>query len=230
MFRTNGKPEGMVRVPAGSFMMGSDSGNDDESPAHKQIFDTDFFIDKTEVTQAAYQACVDDGVCNAATFYFAGDNKPVESVNWYQAAAYCKWKGARLPTEREWEYAARGPDNMKYPWGNNDPNSTLLNYYWNVGETTDVGSYPNGKSWVGALDMAGNVWEWTSSKYADYPYNKDDGRELTGGETSGVVGGVIIRGGDSFSSAYHTSTYIRPWVLPHISIIEGLIGFRCAHS
>ena len=114
--------------------------------------------------------------------YSTEANQPINEVTWYQAAAYCKWRGVRLPTEREWEYAARGPDNLAYPWGN-EFDGDRLHYSQNSGnKTASVGNYPSGRSWVGALDMAGNVWEWTSSLYKDYPYVSDYGRNLTGYE------------------------------------------------
>ncbi|MCC7209819.1 MAG: formylglycine-generating enzyme family protein [Anaerolineae bacterium] len=158
----------MVQVPAGCFMMGYDGGGDDEEPVHEQCFDAPFFIDQTEVTQAQFARL--GGVREDQGSNFAGDNRPVERIDWFDARDFCLKRGARLPTEAEWEYAARGPDALVYPWGDSwDPNRAI----WEdnaAGQTVDVGSIPAGVSWVGALDMAGNVWEWTRSEYAPYPY------------------------------------------------------------
>ncbi len=171
---------GMVYVPAGEFLMGSPDGEgyDDEHPLHTVYLDA-FWIDKTEVTNAMYQQCVNAGVCQENHDYgvaFNGPDQPVVGVNWYDAKTYCEWVGKRLPTEAEWEKAARGTDGRKYPWGNQSPNCSLLNYVSHggacVGRTAPVGSYPAGASPYGALDMAGNVWEWVSDWYnANYYIN-----------------------------------------------------------
>jgi serine/threonine-protein kinase len=181
----------MVFVPAGEFPMGSLAGNpdadDDETPQHR-VFEEAFWIDKTEVTNAQYKKCVSAGVCSLPegagsdthnTYYGDPefDDYPVINVTWRQAQQYAEWVGARLPTEAEWEYAARGPNGYIYPWGNRPPTDSLANYRGFVGDTTAVGSYPDGASWCGALDMAGNVWEWTSSLYKNYPFDATDGRQ-----------------------------------------------------
>ena len=184
----------MVEVPRGCFMMGSVAGAD-EQPVHEQCFDMPFTIDRYEVTQRQFTEL--DGVMSE-DFAFSGEARPVESINWFEARDFCTLRGVRLPTEREWEYAARGPDSLTYPWGN-----VLIaeNVAYNRVEsqgTADVvnadGSpaRPGGASWVGALDLSGNVFEWTSTRYDDldysqqtldlqalfpYPYRPDDGRE-----------------------------------------------------
>ena len=115
----------------------------------EQIFTEGFFIDKTEVSRGAYQKCVDDEGCTAGitNSYSNTDNQPINNVTWFQAKAYCTWRGARLPTEREWEYAARGPSNLVYPWGNDfagDTNpSSLLNYAFQVKKTTHCRKLPS---------------------------------------------------------------------------------------
>ena len=173
-------PINRVYVPAGAFTMGSPDGEgyDDEHPQHTVYLDA-FWIDRTEVTNAMYQQCVNAGACQANYNYgsdFNAPDQPVVGVNWHDAKAYCEWAGKRLPTEAEWEKAARGTDGRKYPWGNQSPNCSLLNYSAHsgacVGHTTPVGSYPAGASPYGALDMAGNVWEWVSDWYnANYYIN-----------------------------------------------------------
>jgi formylglycine-generating enzyme required for sulfatase activity len=173
-------PDGMVMVyvPAGTFKMGSDTNTIDERPVHDVTLDA-FWIDRTEVTNAQYTRCVAAGVCREPiskgsrtqpSYYdnsgFA--NHPVIWVSWEDADKYCRWVGGQLPTEAQWEYAARGPQALTYPWGIVAPNDKLLNYNQIVGDTTSVGSYPSGASWSGALDMAGNVSEWVNDWYGSY--------------------------------------------------------------
>jgi serine/threonine-protein kinase len=203
----------MIYIPAGEFMMGTNDieaqrileGNGrqyPEVPTHNVTLDG-FWIDKFEVTTGQYLKCVEAGVCEAAAHnnaIFAGSeyytspdyaNYPVINVTWYKARAYCEWAGRRLPTEAEWEKAARGTDGRKYTWGNDpvsndvanlcDKNCTARypNPKFNDGfpETAPVGSFPKGASPYGVMDMAGNVWEWTSSIPNPYPYVATDGRE-----------------------------------------------------
>ena len=184
----------MVFVPAGTFMMGSTeqeindalavcvqifgssncSRANYEDEEYREVTLEGFWIDKYEVTNAQYQLCVDDGACNASVLAndstYNGENYPVVGVSWDDAVAYAEWAGVELPTEEQWEYAARGEERRIYPWGDTF-DGTRLNCYStdcpNDGYeyTAPVGSYPEGASWVGALDMAGNVLEWTSSPY-----------------------------------------------------------------
>ncbi|HEX2620035.1 MAG TPA: SUMF1/EgtB/PvdO family nonheme iron enzyme [Phototrophicaceae bacterium] len=177
----------MVLVPAGQFQMG-DAGDSSIGDGGLQKFDAPFWIGKTEVTNAQYRMCVDVGACKPlgdTTYYDdpAYADYPIAYVDWFQATAYAAWFGGRLPTEAEWEYAARGPDGLTYPWGN-EFNGTRLNFCDQncdrkqadpmiddgFAEVAPVGSYPEGASWVGALDMSGNVWEWVSSLYLPYPF------------------------------------------------------------
>jgi formylglycine-generating enzyme required for sulfatase activity len=228
----------LVYVPAGEFTMGSNEGDSDEQPVHTVALDA-FWIDKSEVTNAMYVKCVNAGACNPPTStssyardsYYGNsefDNYPVIYVSWNDAKAYCKWADRRLPTEAEWEKAARWNDAMQekytYPWGNDPPMNDLLNYRHEVGDTTEVGAYPQGASPYGALDMAGNVWEWVSSFYRPYPYDANDGREILDSSTEARVlrGGswtyadVNVRSADRFSddpASTHNGT-----------------GFRCARS
>lgn len=121
-------------------------------------------------------------------------NHPVTCVSWHDAQAFCRWAGVLLPTEAQWEKAARGVDERIYPWGNTPPTKEICNFNLHMGDTTPVGSYPPGASPFGVLDMAGNTWEWTSSLYQPYPYSAADGRETPTGD-----GRRVLRGG-SFNS------------------------------
>jgi formylglycine-generating enzyme required for sulfatase activity len=183
-------------------MMGSNDGNADEKPAH-QVHVTAFEMDVTEVTVAAYSVCVDAGRCsNPDTGEFctwgAGSksNHPINCVDWNQAIAYCAWAGKRLPTEEEWEYAARGTDGRVFPWGNEAAGSQLCWHNWGydgppgTGGTCPVGTTPDGSSPFGLEDMAGNVWEWTASGYSeDYSQGRtNDKRVVRGGCWSDRLG------------------------------------------
>jgi len=202
----------MVYVPAGKFTMGSPEGEgyDDEYPRHTYYLD-DFWIDQTEVTNAQYRKCVEAGACEPLENCsddpnYGADNHPAVCVSWDQAMAYAEWVGGRLPTEAEWEKAARGTDRREYPWGN-EFDGTRLNFCdksclrrWrdaNVDDgyehTAPVGSYPAGASPYDVLDMAGNVYEWTHSAYEEYPYDSEDGREDVSAEE---VVRRVVRGGD----------------------------------
>jgi len=220
----------MVLVPVGSFQMGSNDGQDHEQPVHTQTFTEPFWIDQTEVTRAQYRLCVTAGACTETpdSQYSTRDTQPINNVTWFQARDYCAWRGEnyRLPTEREWEYAARGVEGWTYPWGNNDPTGNLAVY--ETSETANVGSKPDGASWVGALDLSGNVWEWVSSLYMDYEsvYNPNDGREADTGERTDVL--RVLRGGSFDLSAGGLRGAVRGRNSPD-SVFIGF-GFRCALS
>jgi serine/threonine-protein kinase len=131
------------------------------------VSDFKFYIDKFEVTNQDYQECVAAGACKDNKKYnaFTGSNQPVVGVNQNDARTYCQWAGKRLPKEQEWQEAAQGTDGRIYPWGNDSPNCNLANYGdCKIGQTLAVGSKPAGASPYGALDMAGNVWEWVEEK------------------------------------------------------------------
>jgi formylglycine-generating enzyme required for sulfatase activity len=221
--------DGMVLlyVPAGEFTMGSNNGNDDEKPVHTVYLDS-FWIDETEVTNAMYSKCEHDGKCGQPSDTSSYDNSnyanhPVLNISWNHAKAYCEWADRRLPTEAEWEKAARGTDQRAYPWGNDAPNNNLLNYYNNMQGTTEVGKYPNGASPYGALDMAGNVWEWVSSLFKPYPYSAADGRE-----DLSASGSRALRGGSWSLNGINVRSANRDGNSPLYT--EHLIGFRCAMS
>lgn len=194
----------MVLVPAGCFNMGNDANFPEEQPVHTICFDRPFWIDRTETTVAQFAQFLNgqdepvdsyDGWLDVIPNLVDGhlpiqltlkdglwkplrerDNQPIENVTWMGAHDYCAWRGARLPTEAEWEYAARGPDGLLYPWGNEYVSANLLRSELQM---PDVGSIPRGASWVGALDMSGSLYEWTSSLYRPYPYAPNDGREAS---------------------------------------------------
>ena len=204
-----------VRIPAGEFTMGSGDADtdasDDEKPQHT-VPVGDFWIMRTEVTNAQYLRCVEAGKCTQPENgrydkpQFA--RQPVTDVDWDQANSYARWVGGRLPTEAEWEKACRGTDARIYPWGSQPPPSPeLLNFDESgLGSVTDVGSYPDGASPYGLLDMAGNVWEWTSSLYRDYPYKADDGREDPESRDARV-----LRGGSFWDVARDVRCAFRRW-------------------
>lgn len=191
----------MVLVPAGCFLMGNDEGFPEEQPAHEVCLRQPFWIDLTEVTVSQFAEFlngqpepVDDydrwlNVWGTTTdlihIQLTNEDqtwrplkkeaqRPSEHVTWIGANEYCTWRDARLPSEAEWEYAARGPDNFLYPWGNEMVRGNIVIY---KGKNPEVGSKPTGASWVGALDMSGSVFEWTSTIYQPYPYDPFDGRE-----------------------------------------------------
>jgi formylglycine-generating enzyme required for sulfatase activity len=200
----------MVQVPPGCFTMGDDEGRRDERPAHEMCFDNSYWIDRYEVTNAQF------GSHGA----FEGDNRPRENLTWQEAFAHCNSRDARLPSEAEWEYAARGPDNLLYPWGDDLVEANLVFEINNGGQTADVGSKPDGVSWVGAYDLSGNVWEWTNSAYARYPFDETDGREDPNSDEQRVYRGGIGSYIDNAASAakrFRLPPDDRDW----------FIGFRC---
>lgn len=211
----------MVLVPVGCFMMGSDNGESNEQPVHEQCFDEPFWIDKYEVTNEQFERF--DGVADQVSLQ-AEANHPRERITWFEARDFCALRGARLATEREWEYAARGPDNLMYTWGNSFIAGNVV-YARNSGsQSARVGSRSGGASWVGALDMSGNVWEWTSSIDGPYEYTSEDGREnTTDGESV-----RIMRGGSWLGLDYHVRASVRTWTNPGDT--SSGIGFRCAQS
>jgi len=216
----------MVLVPAGCFMMGSEDGNDDEKPVHEQCFDKPFWIDKTEVTRAMYRECVDEGVCTVTpdNDYSTRESQPINRVTWFQARDYCEWRGARLPTEREWEYAARGPDHLVYPWGNEFVSGNVIYRDNSDNKTAMVGSNSGGVSWVGALDMSGNVWEWVSTIYKNYPY-----RSNALWESNDNTHSFRVLGGGSFSNtSIHLRSSNRNGLIPTFDSDNS--GFRCARD
>jgi formylglycine-generating enzyme required for sulfatase activity len=256
----------MIHIPGGRFFMGSDDDLPNERPAH-QVSLGGYCMDEHEVTTAQYKACSDDGGCKraAANVRWAGasdlDKKtydsvctmrdpeklgshPINCVDWGMADRFCRAQGKRLPTEAEWEFAARGPDGRRYPWGDDEPSATLVNgcgaecVVWSKknhadlgpmfagsdrwATTAPVGSFPAGKSRYGVQDIVGNVWEWTADWYG--PYGPADASNPTG---TGTGDERVIRGG-----AWNTTmaTCARPsyrWHDAPDTRSHG-VGFRCA--
>jgi eukaryotic-like serine/threonine-protein kinase len=211
----------MVLVPAGCFQMGSNDGENDEKPVTSQCFDQPFWIDKYEVTEGQFKAFGGQAVY---VLLSTGDNRPVVNIIWFEARDFCAKRGARLPTEAEWEYAARGPDSLIYPWGNTFDVTKVKSNQNSVLETADVGSIPGGRSWVGALDLGANVSEWTNSIYKAYPYEKDDGRESSDDTKNDRVvrGGISVPNRNALRSAVRSAS--------NASFPGDFRGFRCVRS
>jgi serine/threonine-protein kinase len=220
-------PEGMVFIPGGVFRMGSPSAEDPakpyEVPAHEVIV-SPFFIDKYEVTNAAYAAFVKATGHPAppdwknGTYPVGKANYPVGNVSWEDARAYAAWAGKRLPTEAEWEFAARGTEGRRYPWGNEFNRWLLNSAETNVGHTEPVGSFPAGATPEGVFDLAGNVAEWTASDDAPYP----------GSARKPVPGTKIVRGGGFSLPGKYAAATKRTQVPPDTR--DPALGFRCARD
>ncbi|MBD3184083.1 SUMF1/EgtB/PvdO family nonheme iron enzyme [Candidatus Poribacteria bacterium] len=188
----------MVLIPAGEFQMGSESGGDDEKPVHIVYLD-DFYIDKYEVTNARYKKFLDETDHREPGYWkdpnYNSPDHPVVGISWEDARAFCKWAGKRLPTEAEWEKAARGGlVGKKYPWGD-EIDHDKANYYGTGGKdkweyTSPVGSFPPNE--YGLFDMAGNVWEWCADVYDSKYYSVSEKKNPKGPE-SGVF--RVLRGG-----------------------------------
>jgi len=208
-----------------------------EAPVHKVYVD-DFYIDKHEVTHSEYDKCVKAGECDAAKKYptMSSPSHPVTAVSWYDARNYCEWAGKRLPTEAEWEKAARGTDGRPYPWGHGF-DGEYLNFCdkncsgdhahkdWDDGHrlTAPVGSYPMGASPCGALDMSGNAGEWVADRYDKY-YYKDSPKKDPKGPDKGKD--RVIRGGSYYSTSYFQRVTVRVGNYPSAKCPR--TGFRCA--
>jgi serine/threonine protein kinase len=231
-----------VWVPSGSFLMGSEAGPEtrsDEQPLHEVRISSGLWLDQYAVTNAAYQEFVEDNGYATRQYWsnsgwiwltdnhikgpgdytgFAEPQQPRVGVSWYEADAYARWRGGRLPTEAQWEYAARGPQALIYPWGN-DFHDKLANVRGT--RTKPVGTYEDGKSWVCAYDMVGNVWEWVADWY-DEEYYRQDIHIDPGGPTTGKT--RVLRGG----SWRHDRNFARAAARRHEAPLtrDDFIGFR----
>ena len=240
-------PPGMVLIPAGEFQMGSNNGYDCEKPVHTVYVDA-FYMDVYEVTNAQFKAFVDakpqwqkdnipdkyhDGLYlrhwTGNSYPSGKGNHPVVYVSWYAAMAYAEWAGKRLPTEAEWEKAARGGlQGSTYPWGNTiDPGQANYGYKNNIGSTTSVGSY--GANGYGLYDMAGNVLEWCVDVYQANFYAVSPPRNpVSGGLTNQTNPLRVLRGGSWVHFAQYLRVANRNRLTP--TGTPGGIGFRCARA
>ncbi len=235
----------MVSIPAGTYTIGPDESSPENGPAHEVTLDA-FEIDMYEVTNREFREfinsdscpgpliegnpdpCVYDGAVQSVTRddYWTSTQYqyyPVINVRWDQADAYCRWLGKRLPTEAEWEVAARGTDGRKYPWGDTPPTCDRANFEGCAADTIEVGSLPDGVSPFGVYDMAGNVAEWVADYYNPTYYQWGDTDNPTG-PPSGAT--RVVRGGSWFCSEDKTASTFRDQADPRAQYNS--IGFRCA--
>jgi len=223
----------MALVPAGEFTMGSATGDADEQPVHK-VYVNAFFMDFHQLSVAQYARFLEDTHHDAPPEWSLmnrpqNQSRPVANVDWAEADAYCKWAGKRLPTEAEWEKAARGTDGRTYPWGNQPPTGLHANsgkeVWSNHAVLTPVGMFEMGKSPYGIYDMAGNVWEWVSDWYDPDYYKTSPPQNPTGPQTGDSK---VIRGGSWGSGPEAMRAADREIHLPSF---RGLgTGFRCAKT
>jgi len=226
-----GTAEGMALVPAGEFIMGSNERWDDESPEHIARTEA-FYIDINEVTNADYQKFT-AATGHEAPYHWPEGNlpkgkeqHPVVYVNWFDARDYCAWKGKRLPTEQEWEKAARGEEGLTYPWGHEWSLKKSNNPYIGSTGTEPVASYPEGKSPYGINDMSGNVWEWVDAYYLPHPGNTRPRPEY--GEDKRVLKGGSWFDCLSYGCGLSAPTFNRSFFTPEVR--NNSFGFRCAKT
>ncbi len=241
-------PPDMVRITGGVFTMGRDGGNADEQPAHDVTL-RPFLIDRVPVTNAEFAAFLNamGGTKNAGgqnLFDWDDDDARVHKVegryradkgfkfhpaveaSWPGARYYCRWRGKRLPTEAEWERAARGTGARPYPWGDQPPDQSRARYGSGWGQTVAVGSLPRGATPERVMNMAGNVHEWVSSLYKPYPYGAKDGREQPDATGERVTrGGAADTGAETLGTTWRGAKVSRNPLSGHHNI-----GFRCAKS
>jgi sulfatase modifying factor 1 len=222
----------MVLVPAGEFPMGSDEGDDDEQPVHRVGLDS-FYLDTFEVTNGRFAKFV-VAIQSEPPWGFADQEtpvvdaeRPVRWVTWLEATGYCLWAGKRLPTEAEWEKAARGPEGRVYPWGNDPPTAAHAVFGLKEGAETvsPIGDHPQGASPYGVQDLAGNLYEWVSDWYDDAFYAASPLRNPRGP----VAGSTKVqRGGSYINSPYRLRSAFRTKGDP--TEHDPHVGFRCAQD
>lgn len=244
------EPAGMAPIPGGQFIMGRDGGDADARPAHRVTLGP-FLIDRLTVTNAEFATFLNavGGPTNSAgqrlfdwddgdalihkprgRYRYRADkgfaHHPVVEASWHGALAYCRWRGKRLPTEAEWERAARGANGRPFPWGHQAADKSRANYDAGWGKTVAVGSHPGGATPEGVLNMAGNVHQWVSSLYRPYPYDAKDGREDPGADGERVTrGGAADTGPETLFATWRGAEVSRNPRAGHHNI-----GFRCARS
>jgi len=222
----------MVYVPAGEFLMGSSDADgqaqDNEKPQHTVYLDA-YWIDRTEVTNAQYRKCVEAGACREPGCWdnenYNAPDQPVVCVSWDDARAYAAWAGGRLPTEAEWEKAARGTDGRIYPWGNSAPDCDKANYADCIEHPAVVGSCLLGANPYGALDMAGNVWEWVADWYDAGYYARSPAHNPQGPDARDSR---VLRGGAFSSGERSVRCAARSWYYPDYWFRSS--GFRLVAS
>ncbi|MBX3262210.1 MAG: SUMF1/EgtB/PvdO family nonheme iron enzyme, partial [Labilithrix sp.] len=236
----------MVRVPPGTFTMGTDKEGRGDGPAHRVTLTRAFYIDRTEVTAEAYAACVEDGACTPnrvhadnipETTWGCNDGKdqprhPANCVDRAQAERFCAYAQKRLPTEAEWEYAARGDDAREYPWGNAPPTTCAMAILQGLAGdckerrgTGEVGATADGRSAFGALDMAGNVWEWVDDGHE--PYTARAATDPRAPLAAPYAKGVLRGGSWDYAPTSAKTTYRYPF---QANIANISTGFRCARD
>jgi formylglycine-generating enzyme required for sulfatase activity len=245
------RADGIMLIQAGAFWMGSDDGAPDERPLHR-VFVRDFWLDRHKATNREVALFLEARGLRSAEgmdYFDAGDpdarihrrdgrftadpgfeDHPAVEVSWYGARDYCLWRGKRLPTEAEWEKAARGADRRRYPWGDAPPGRehAVFGRPYNATDRTD--GRPSGAGPTGVLDLLGNLREWTASEYRPYPYRPDDGREMAGPRAARVVRGASHD--DLPETLRVTSRRFYSYDGVHRGLARGHhhVGFRCATS
>ena len=224
-------PEGMVLVPPGEFWMGAEDGLPDMRPMHR-VYVSTFWLDQHEVTNRQYRQCMDSGGCTPPKDHSTNDDAaradyPVTNVTWTQARNYCGWRGKRLPTEAEWEKAARGIDGRLYPWGNSDD---LVKARSHPGEpakngTVPVGSIEFARSPYGVADLVMNASEWVNDWYAEDFYRSSPSRDPQGPARGGFK---VLRGGEPGNRPLELRASYRGW--DDMSYWGPSVGFRCAQD
>lgn len=252
---TDEKGTQLVRIPSNAFIMGAQeasiecTGNQaagarleceaigQEGDGFQVTLSREYLIDAFEVTNARYAECVEEGFCESPRIrssatrdgYYGNppyDGYPVINVSWFDADAFCAWRGARLPTEAEWEHAARGRLARNYPWGDEPPSDLFLNYGSSIGDTVAVGMYPEGASEFGVYDMAGNVAEWVADGYGAYP--GDPTTDWFNEPSASFSAANVVRGGSWSSNADTVRGVYRTPINPGDS--ANTLGFRCART
>lgn len=219
---------GMVAVPAGWFWMGANDGPKSSRPQHRVYLDG-YLIDQTEVTRAAFAEFIEVGSLQESSWDAAqlrsSPDLPVTGVMWQEAEAYCRWADKRLPSEAEWEKAARGTGRRSYPWGNRWDAAKSNTLESGIGDVVPVGSYPEGASPYGALDLTGNAAEWVADSFDPEYYTYAPDHNPPGPD---IVMDHVLRGGSYASPREHAAVYFRD--SSHSARPNPRVGLRCAQS